>query len=297
MADRVVIAGSSGLIGGALTDSLRTDRVEVIRLVRRPAERQDEATWDPASRHLDPGILAGADAIVNLAGASIGRLPWTPAYRRRLWASRIDATRTLATALRSLGTEAPALISASAVGWYGNRPGETLTEDSTPGDTFLARLTVAWEREALAAGSASRVALLRTAPILHPRGVLRPMITLTKLGLSGPLGRGTQIWPWISLTDEVRAIRHIIDRGISGAVNLSGPTPASATVIGRELARHLRRPYAVPAPAWALRALLGRDAADSLLLTDANVQPEVLHCTGFEFTHAHPRDAITSSLL
>ena len=135
------------------------------------------------------------------------------------------------------------LISASAVGYYGSVPGQVLTEASPPGNTFLARLCVAWEAEAALAGPGARVATLRTAPIVHPEGVLKPLILLTRLGLGGPIGRGTQVWPWISLEDEVRGIRHVIDSQIAGPVNLTGPTPASANDLGFALAVRMNRPF------------------------------------------------------
>ncbi|MTE23236.1 TIGR01777 family oxidoreductase [Microbacterium sp. ZXX196] len=293
-ADRIVIAGSSGLIGQALVRSLAADGIPVSRLVRRPPEHPDEIAWSPGERHLDPAVLAGAAAVVNLGGASIGRLPWTPRYRRELVSSRLAPTRTLARALAALGADAPAFVSASAVGFYGDRPGEDLEESSGPGDTFLARLCGEWEKAA--AGSAPRVAFLRTAPLLHPRGVLKPMMLLARAGVSGPLGRGTQVWPWISLEDEVRAIRHVIDRGLSGPVNLTGPTLATANDIGRALAARVHRPYLLPAPAWALRVGLGRDAADSLLLADAAVRPAALLDSGFSFAHATATEAIAAAV-
>lgn len=283
MPRRVVIAGASGLIGTALTESLRRDGVDVVPIVGRSL-----------TSPLDPGALEGATAVVNLAGASVGRLPWTKLYRGELWNSRIQTTRTLATAIRELGSTAPAFLCASAVGFYGHRPGETLTEASGAGDTFLATLSAAWEQEASTAGKHSRIAFLRTAPVLHPRGFLRPMITLTRFGLGGPLGGGRQVWPWISLGDEVRAIRHIIDSDISGPVNLVSPVRATANDIGKSLARHLRRPFLIPAPAWALRLGLGRDAADSLILSDAHVVPDVLESSGFRFEERSFEETIAS---
>ncbi|AJK68831.1 TIGR01777 family oxidoreductase [Corynebacterium marinum] len=293
---RIIISGASGLIGSALATSLEADGVEVVRLVRRQPRNAGEAFWEPGSGDLDPGLLAGADAVVNLNGASIGKLPWTGKYRQVLRSSRLAPTRTLADAIRTLGKDAPMLVSASAVGIYGDRPGETLTETSGPGEGFLARLCVDWEAEALKAGPEAKVALLRTASLLHPEAVLKPLIPLTRFGLNGPLGTSRQIWPWISLEDEVRAIRHIIDHGITGPVNLSGPTPASARDIGRHLAERLRRPYLIPAPKWALRMVLGRDAAESLLLADARVEPEVLTGSGFQFTEPTAQSAIDSAL-
>jgi len=297
---RVVVSGASGLIGGALVASLRRDGIEAVRLVRRPAQNSDEVSWAPGEAALDPAVLAGAAAVVCLNGASIGRLPWTKDYRDRLRESRIAPTRAIAAAVRELGADAPAFLSASAVGFYGDRPGERLTESSRaargPERTFLGGLCEEWEREALAAGPHARVVLLRTAPLLHRRGVLKPLIALTRFGLSGPLGSGRQFWPWISLDDEVRAIRYLIDSDLSGPVNLVGPTPASANDTGRALAAAMHRPFLLPAPAWALRLGLGREAADSLLLADARVQPRALLDSGFAFTHATPEAAIASAL-
>lgn len=305
MADeRIVVSGGSGLIGRELIRSLRADGVHVVQLVRRPArDREDdgieEREWRPGPADapaLDPDALAGAKAVVNLNGASIGRLPWTARYRTELRRSRIEPTAALAAAVRVLGADAPALVSASAVGVYGSRPGERLTEASGAGDGFLAGLCVEWEAAALAAGPDARVALLRTAPLLHPLGVLKPMVQLTRFGAAGPLGGGGQAWPWISLDDEVRGIRHVIDAGLSGPVNLSGPTTASANRIGRGLARSMHRPFWAPAPAWALRLALGRDTADALLLSDAAVEPEALLVSGFAFRHETPEAAIADAL-
>lgn len=295
-AQRIIISGASGLIGSALARSLEDDGVEVARLVRRPAAAPNEIEWAPGERPLDSDVLAGATAIVNLNGASIGRLPWTKGYRETLRVSRLAPTRTLASALTELGENAPLLVSASAVGFYGDRPGEVLSERSHAGETFLARLCLEWESAALVAGEHARIALIRTAPLLHPRGVLKPLIPLTRLGASGPLGGGRQFWPWISLVDEVRAIRHVIDHRITGAVNLCAPQLASANDIGAELARQLRRPFIVPAPRWALRLGLGRAAADSLLLPDARVEASVLAETGFTFQHRTVADAIAAAL-
>ncbi|QBE48166.1 TIGR01777 family oxidoreductase [Leucobacter triazinivorans] len=293
---RVVIAGASGLIGGALTWSLQSDGFDVVHLVRRRPRTAHEVEWLTGSRPLDPVVLAGADAVVCLNGASIGRLPWTRGYRAELRESRLVPTRAIAAALHELGTDAPAFLCASAVGYYGDRPGEDLDERSGPGRTFLAGLCEEWEQAAAGAGPGCRIVHLRTAPLLHRRAVLKPLIALTGLGLGGPLGRGTQIWPWISLDDEIRAIRHLIDSEIAGPVNLAGPAVASAADIGRELAHQMRRPFLLPAPAPALRLGLGRDAADALLLADARVRPGVLERSGFEFVHRTPRQAIASAL-
>ncbi len=296
MPQHVVISGASGLIGTALAAALRADGAEVTELVRRVPRGPHEAQWSPADGRLDPEILAGADAVVALGGASVGHLPWTKSYQRTLVNSRLDSTRTIVTAVRALGADAPALISASAVGFYGSAPDEILTERSPAGDTFLARLCVAWEGEARRAEDQTRVALLRTAPVVERDGVLAPLIRMTKLGVGGPLGRGTQYWPWISLDDEVRAIRHIIDNEIAGPVNLTGPARATANDLGRAVAHELHRPFWLPAPAWALRLGLSAAAADSLLLADADVRPVVLEESGFVFTHPTVREAVAAAL-
>jgi uncharacterized protein (TIGR01777 family) len=292
---RVVLAGASGLIGSALAESLRADGIGVTRLVRRPPEGPDEVHWQPGEEPLDPDVLAGATVVVGLNGASVGHFPWTPRYKSTLLWSRLTPTRTLAAAVRELGADAPAFVSASAVGYYGSS-GEGLTEDSPAGASFLAQLCVSWEREALRAGPHARVALLRTAPVVHEEGVLKPLILLTRLGLSGPIGRGTQVWPWISLDDQVRAIRHVIDRGMTGPVNVVGPTRATADDLGFALARRLNRLYLLRAPAPALRLALGADATEALLTCDVDVAPAALRDAGFEFRHATVEDAVAAAV-
>ena len=291
----VIIAGSSGLVGTALAADLRDQGKRVVRLVRRPVKTADEVSWNPDSGQLDPDILRNASAIVSLGGASVGRVPWTAKYRETLWRSRIDGTRTIVTAIRALaqnGEPVPSLISASATGFYGSKPGCEFTEQSPVGDTFLAQLCAAWESEALGADEVTGVTLIRTAPILHSKAVLRPMIHLTRLGLGGPLGSGKQVWPWISLEDEVRAINHIMAHTITGPVNLAGPAYATNAEIGSALARKLHRPFLLPAPTAALRIGLGKDVTESLLTTDARVSPEVLMNSGFQFIHPTAEDAI-----
>ncbi|MFZ1383238.1 MAG: TIGR01777 family oxidoreductase [Scrofimicrobium sp.] len=292
----VVVSGASGMIGSSLVESLRRDGIPVKTLVRRAANSTDEIEWDPDRGLLDPAALAGAKAVVNLNGASIGKLPWTRSYRQTLRTSRLRPTSTLAAAMCELGDEAPSFLSGSAVGFYGDRPGEILTEESRPGRTFLAQVCVEWEKAAVVASPYTRVVLLRTAPVLDVDGVLKPMVVLTKLGLGGPLGRGTQIWPWISLDDEVRAIRYLIDSDIEGPVNLTGPTWASENEVGRAIAEALGRPYFFKTPAPLIRAAIGSGPADSLLLSDADVRPEVLIRAGFTFKHRIPEQAIRESL-
>lgn len=293
---RVVVAGASGLIGSALVEDLRSDGVEVVTLVRRPPERPGEVEWLTDAEPLDPSVLDGADAVVGVNGASIGRFPWTATYRNTLLWSRITPTRAIARAVRELGADAPAFVSASAVGYYGSAPGRRLTESAPRGYTFLADLCGEWESAALAAGDQARVALLRTAPIVHRDGVLKPLMLLTRLGVSGPIGRGTQVWPWITLEDEVRAIRHVIDSGVAGPVNLVGPTRANANDLGFALAVRMNRPFALRAPVWAIKMVLGADATQGLLTSDLDVVPEVLERTGFTFRHPTVEDAVKAAV-
>lgn len=293
---RVVVSGASGLIGSALVASLRADGVEVTTLVRRPPEREDEVQWLTDSRPFDPAVLAGADAVVALGGASIGRFPWTPRYKNTLLRSRITPTRTLARAVRELSDDAPAFVSASAVGYYGSAPGGVLDESAPQGDTFLADLCGVWEATAAEAGDRARVAFLRTAPVVHAEGVLKPLLLLTRFGVSGPIGSGTQKWPWISLVDEVRAIRHVIDSDLAGPVNLTGPVVASANDLGFALAVRMNRPFLLRAPVWAMRLVLGADATEGLLTTDAAVIPSVLESSGFRFEHSTVEQAVDAAV-
>ena len=295
-ARRVVIAGASGLIGSALIDSLRGDDVDVVSLVRHAPSAPHERQWLEDATPLDPEVIAGADAVVCLNGASIGRFPWTPSYKSTLLWSRVTPTRTLAAAVRALGRDAPALVNASATGFYGSQPGVELTESSGRGTGLLADICVEWESAARDAGENARVALLRTAPVVHEQGVLKPLLLLTKLGISGPIGRGTQVWPWISLDDEVRAIRHVIDSDIEGPVNLTGPTRATANDLGFALARRMNRPYVLRAPIWGVKLALGTDATEALLTSDADVRPAVLSDSGFAFRHSTVEDAVAAAV-
>lgn len=293
---RVVVAGASGLIGGALVESLRADGVAVTRLVRRPPRSPDEVEWLTTDRPLDPTVLDGADAVIGLNGASIGRFPWTPAYMNTLLWSRITPTRALARALRELGADAPHFVSASAVGYYGSAPGSQLTERAPRGESFLADLCGEWEAAAFAAGPDAAVSVVRTAPVVHEDGVLGPLLLLTRLGLAGPIGRGTQAWPWISLEDEVRAIRHVIDARLTGPVNLSGPTRATANDLGFALAVRMNRPFLLRAPVWGMKLVLGADATEAILTADAHVVPAALEASGFTFRHRTVEDAVAAAV-
>jgi len=292
---RIVIGGASGLIGTALGRSLETDGHDVVRLVRRPARGAGEAEWDPLAGVLDPAVLSGADAVVNLSGASLGKLPWTAAYRSTILWSRLSATRTLVDAMNRAEQPPAAFLSGSAVGYYGDRPGETLTEDSSRGAGYLADVVVAWEDSALAAPDAVRTVLLRNGIVVDLAGVLKPLAPLTRFGVAGPLGSGRQFWPWIGLQDEVRAITHLLTSTLSGPVNLCGPQAARADDLMFELARRMNRPYLLRVPTFALKALLG-DAADGLLLSDQRVEPRRLLDDGFTFSTPTVEQALAEAL-
>lgn len=294
---KIVIAGASGLIGGALVDALHARGEEVVRLVRRAPSGPDEVRWSPGDEDLDPAVLDGAAAVITLNGASISKLPWTRSYRATLVTSRITPTLALGRAVRRLGTDAPAFLAASASGYYGNRPGAELDESASAGTSFLARLCASWESAAReSAGPHARIVHLRTASVVHPKAVLRPLIVLAKAGVAGPLAGGHQYWPWTSLEDEVGGILHSLDHDITGPVNLAGPEPATANELVGAVAHRLHRPYLVPVPAFALRTVLGRDAAEGLLLADARVRPKVLDDTGYAFRVRTVAEAVDRAL-
>lgn len=295
---RIVIAGASGMIGHALAERLTASGDEVVRLVRRRADadrsaggRAGEALWDPAAGVLDPAVVCGTDAVVNLSGASTGRLPWTSAYKKVIVTSRLDATRTLVDAIHAAADPPAVFVSASAVGIYGNRGNEELTETSVAGTGYLSAVCRAWERAANEASDVTRVVAIRTGLVVGRGPAMQRLRMLSLAGVAGPLGTGRQWWPWISLRDEVAAIDHIIGPGrgsangrtLSGPVNLAGPLPATQARFSRTLAKRLHRPYGMPVPAFALRLAL-RDAADDLLLGSQRVVPAALLSDGFRFT-------------
>jgi uncharacterized protein (TIGR01777 family) len=255
----------------------------------------NDVLWDPASRRLDAGVLDGVSAVVNLSGASIGRLPWTPRYKREILASRIDATSTLVAAISAARVAPGVFVSASAAGFYGSRPRESLTEESPRGAGFLSGVTAEWERTALRADAVTRVALVRSGIVVATNGVLKPLLLLTRAGVAGPLAGGNQLWPWVSLADEVGALQHVLDGTLSGPVNITGPTAASANDLMRHLAARMKRPFFLPVPGFALNALLG-DAARDLLLVDQHPQPKRLLDDGYVFRHARVERAVDAAL-
>jgi NAD dependent epimerase/dehydratase family enzyme len=309
---RVALTGSSGLIGTSLVAALRVRGDEVVRLVRRPPRAADEVQWDPSSRHLDPAAIDGVDAVVNLAGAGVGDHRWTPSYKREILTSRTDSTHAVATAIADTGRPVR-LVSGSAVGFYGDRGEERLTEGSDPGEGFLADVVRAWEAAAEPAVSAGApTAFARTglvlAPLDDPSGLLvkidstgllvateggaaGPLLRAARLGLGGPLAGGRQYWPWITLPDEVAALLHLVDHPeITGPVNLAGPSPSRQKVFAKALGSALHRPAVLPIPGFALHIALGEFASD--ILGSQRVLPEVLERSGFVHRHADLESAV-----
>ncbi len=283
MPQRVAITGSSGLIGSALSTFLRDRGDEVVRLVRRPVTAPDEVRWDPAARRLDPQDLRGVTAVVHLAGAGVGDHRWTPSYQQEILASRVDGTTTIAEALVALG-EPVRLVSGAAVGVYGDRGNEVLTEESALGDGFLSEVVRAWEAAADPAREAGlAVAHPRTGIVFSPAGgALSRMLPLARLGINGPLGNGRQWWPWISLRDTVSGLAFLVDHPeLEGPVNLVGPHPDRQLDIARELGRQIHRPAIFPAPAFGIRLVLGGFADE--VLTSKRAIPTRLSEAGFTF--------------
>ncbi|RKT82518.1 hypothetical protein SAMN05421805_12291 [Saccharopolyspora antimicrobica] len=292
---RVVVAGSSGLIGTSLVASLRAAEHEVVRLVRRVPAAPDERGWDPESGRLDTDALEGAEAVVNLCGAGIGEKRWTPERKRLLVHSRVRATEVLAAAVAEAGV--PVLANGSAVGYYGDTGSKPVTEAVSPGDDFLAELCRRWEAATEPAAAAGvRVVLLRTGLVLaRSGGLLGQLRPLFSLLLGGRLGDGTQYMPWISLDDEVAAIRFVLEHSeISGPVNLTGPAPVTNAQFTKALAEAVGRPAPWIVPGFALRIVLG-ELADQALAGQRAV-PTVLESYGFTFQHPSVDSALAAAV-
>lgn len=292
----VAITGASGFIGSALTEALAAAGTRVIRLVRRPAHGPDEVSWDPAKGTIDAAGLEGVDAVVHLAGAEIA-VRWTDRRKSLIRDSRVGGTRLLAGALAKLDRPPHVLVSGSAIGYYGNRGDERLTEQSQPGSDFLADTAVEWEAATgPAAGAGIRVVLNRTGLVIGPGGLLERMLPPFRLGLGGKLGSGDQWMSWISLHDLVAAIRFAIDDAeLRGPVNAVAPEPVTNAELTRTLARVLRRPAIFPVPPIALRAVFG-EMADAMILASQRVAPERLLDSGFDFRHRRLEDALRATL-
>lgn len=293
---RIAITGSHGLIGSALISRLAGLGHDVVRLVRGPAG-PDDISWDPVAGRLEASDLIGVDAVVNLAGAGLGDHRWTDDHRRELRDSRIKSTTLLAESIAEVDGGPRVLLSGSAIGFYGDRGDEQLDESSPPGDGFLARLAADWEASTSSARSTARVVHLRTGIVLAGHGGALPrMLPLFRLGLGGRFGSGRQWMSWISLTDEVGAIVHLLSSDVDGPVNLTAPQPVRNAEFADTFGTVVRRPTVLPVPAFGPRLLLGRERADSLLFESQRVTPAVLLDDGYEFEHVVLESALHAAL-
>ncbi len=292
---KIAVTGASGLIGTPLVTALRADGHDVVRLVRGPASAPDERAWD--ARSLDPAAIADRDAVVHLAGAGVADHRWTEAYKRTILDSRVQGTTAVASAMAA-GGGPRVLLSASAVGWYGDT-GDRLADESAPsGQGFLADVVRAWEAATVPAEAAGvRVAHLRTGIVLSGAGgALKKQALAAKAFAGAPLGTGRQWASWISLQDEVAAIRHLLTADVAGPVNLVAPSPVTNREFTRTLNRVVHRPtLPVAVPAAVLRLVLG-GFADEGVLIGQRLAPAVLQASGFAFAHPELEGALRVSL-
>jgi uncharacterized protein len=300
---KILVSGSSGLIGGALCKSLLADGHTVGRLIRAGSKLQsglpgETVRWEPPSGPLDLAAMEGADAIVHLAGASIAQGRWNAGRKQLLRESRVDATRNLIAGLAQLKQKPRVIVSASAIGYYGNRGDEILTESSAPGTDFLAQLCRDWEAAVAAADSLDiRTVMLRIGIVLDAHGGALPRIIMPfRFGAGGRLGSGKQWMSWITLEDLVNVIRYAIEHdSVRGPVNAVAPTPLTNAEFTRIVAAVLHRPALFPAPRFALRLALG-EMADALLFSSQRVSPQKLLTLKYPYHHTVLREALENIL-
>lgn len=296
---KIAITGASGLIGHALIRSLRGDRHDVIQLVRRTPRTADEHRWDPQHHRIDPALLADVDAVINLAGAPIRPRPFTSSYKQRLLESRLDSTTTISDALAAAADDGRSrvLLSASAVGFYGDTGARVVTEQDPAGTDFLAQLCARWEAATASAQAAGiRVVHLRTGLVLDRSAMLMQVMgRIFRLGLGGRMGNGQQYWPWIGLADEVGAIGHLLTADVSGPVNLTGPEPVTNAEFTSELGRQVHRPTPLPVPSFALNLALGEFGRSSVA-GGQRALPVRLRDSGYRFVHADLPSALRAAL-
>ncbi len=296
---KIVVTGSGGLIGRPLVAALLDAGHEVTRLVRRTTQAPDEVEWDPAGGKIDAAGLEGVDAAFHLAAAGIGDRRWTDAYKQEILDSRVNGTNLLASTLAELDPKPSVMVSASAIGWYGDRGDEILDETASPGTGFLADVAAAWE-------DATEPAEAAGIRVVHPRSgivlsrdslTLRRLLLPVKLAVAGKMGSGDQWWSWITLEDEVRALIHLaVASDLAGPVNLTAPNPVTNEEFISTLGQVLGRPTILPTPSFALKAILGSELADTLVLQSDRVMPVRLEADGFEFESPVLIDALRSVL-
>ena len=297
----VLVTGSSGFIGSALVGALTSDGHRPIRAVRgRDVPKGvDAIAWDPEAGAIDAGALEGIGGVVHLAGAGIGDARWTTARKRLILESRTIPTNFLATTLAALANPPSVLVSASAVGYYGDRADQIVTEDSGPGSDFAADVAVQWEAATQPAVDAGiRVVKIRTGIVLGAGGgVLGKLLLPFKLGLGGRVGDGRQYMSWIALPDELSAISHALCTDeLVGPVNLTAPNPATNAELTSTLGKVLHRPTVLPTPVLPLKARFGSELVQHLLLTGQRVLPKRLEASGFQFAHPTLEGALRAVL-
>ena len=296
----VLVTGSSGLIGSALVPALERSGHQVTALVRRPPAAS-EAQWDPEAGTIDSAAVAAADAIVHLAGEGVGAKRWSSEQKRKILDSRVRGTTLISETLAALpeGERPRVFVSGSAIGYYGDRGDEVLTETSASGSGFLAEVAKRWEASTAAAEEAGlRVVHLRTGIVISPKGgAMGRIIPLFRLGLGGRLGSGRQYWSWVSLRDEVGLILHALSHDdVRGPMNATGPVPVTVAELATALARVLRRPAALPVPKVALGLVMGRQMALEMVLSGQRALPEVAASTGYSFHDADVSSAFRTAL-
>lgn len=295
---KVIVTGSSGLIGNELVAELTRQDHQVTRLVRRQA-KPGEAAWDPAAGTIEAERLEGHDAVVNLAGAGIGDHRWTDEHKRAVRDSRVKGTDFLARTLAALESPPKVLASGSAVGFYGYENELSVTEASPRGAGFLADVVTEWEEATAPAAEAGiRVVLVRSGIIVTAKGgALKKELLPFKLGLGGRIGTGKQWFSWISLEDEVAAIIHVLtEESMEGPVNVTSPEPVTNAEFTATLARVLKRPAVMPVPKLAMHALFGTEMTKEMLLGGQQVLPAALELSGFSFAHPNVEDALRHTL-
>ena len=295
----VAVTGSHGFIGSALLPALIREGHRPVRIVRGRAAGDDELGWDPGAGTIDADGLEGIGGVVHLAGAGIGDKRWTDARKRLILESRTKGTGLLARTLAGLTHPPPALVSASAIGYYGNRGDELLDEQSAPSNDFVAGVCVQWEgATAPAADAGIRVARVRSGIVLGREGGVLPRLLLPfRLGLGGRIASGRQYMSWISIDDEVRAIVHALTQdGAAGPVNLTGPAPVTNDEFTKTLGRVVRRPTVIPTPLLPLKVRYGGELVQHLLVEGQRVLPKRLEETGFRFAHPTLEDALRAAV-
>lgn len=295
----VLISGAGGLIGTALRRALAARGDRVVTLKRGAISGGDVVGWDLDQRTIDAPALEGLDAVVHLAGEGIGEKKWSDEQKRRILESRTKGTELLVGALATRERKPRVLVSASAIGYYGNRGDEVLTETSAPGDDFLAHVCEQWEACTTPAADAGiRTVNARTGIVLAPKGgALGRMLTPFKLGLGGRIGNGRQYMSWVAIDDEVGAILHAIDHDtVRGPMNVTAPNPVPNAEFTSTLGKVLHRPTVLPTPLAPLKVIYGGELVESLLLYSQRVQPAVLEATGYTFRHPTLEGALRAVL-